>query len=423
MAVEVIMPKLGMSMEEGTVVLWHKQKGDSVKKGDSVVSISSEKIENEVEAPVDGVLLEILAEVDTVVPVGKAIGYIGKPGERLPDQEEVAATAEAEVSPKTFTMNVSKDTEGEKKHPPAGSGMKRKRISPAARQLAKVEGIDVETIEGTGPLGRVTKEDVKKALERFDAEQSPKVEIKPERTQAQKVKETKEAVTVRDFSGIRKVIGSRMHESMQNTAQLTMMRNADVTELMAFRKRLNSSLDDVNGEQRKITVTDLLAKAVTFALQKHPNMNSALIENKIYEYHSVHLGIAAATERGLVVPVIKDAHQKSLIAMSNEIQRLGQKAKDGQLTSDEMKGSTFTITNLGASQISFFTPVLNPPETGILGVGLIEELAVFDNGQVVPKLKLPLSLTFDHQVIDGEPASQFLNTVIEYLEHPYRLVM
>lgn len=418
MAKEIIMPKLGMSMTEGTVVLWHKKKGDPIKKGEPIVSISSEKIENEVEAPMDGELIEVSAEVDDVVPVGKALGYVGEPGEEVPEQsaEKQADISDSNEKEQVKSPAATEKTETKLKSSPSTGG--RKRVSPAAKKLARQHGVDIETVDGTGPQGRIVKEDILKAAEEKQTEPAPPAS--PSHSPVEKV-ETKEP-TKKNFSGIRKVIAQRMHESMQNSAQLTIMRNADVTDLMAFQKHIRRDLESTEREI-KVTITDLLAKAVAMALVKHPEMNSAQIDNTIYQYHHVHLGIAAANDKGLVVPVVFHAHEKNIEQLSDAVRALGQKAKDGTLTTEEMSGSTFTITNLGRSGVSFFTPVLNPPEIGILGVGTIEEIAVFQDGEVVPKNKLPLSLTFDHRIIDGEPASRFLDTVIRYLEHPYSLLV
>ncbi len=423
MAKEIIMPKLGMSMTEGTVVMWHKKKGDPIKKGEPIVSISSEKIENEVEAPMDGELIEVSAAVDDVVPVGKALGYVGEPGEEVPEQhvEERADISESPQkeqakSPAATEAAATEKTETKLESSPSTGA--RKRVSPAAKKLARQHGVDIETVDGTGPQGRIVKEDILKAAEEKQTEPAPPAS--PSLSSVEKV-ETKEP-TKKNFGGIRKVIAERMHESMQNSAQLTIMRNADVTALITFQKNIRKDLESTEREL-KVTITDLLAKAVTMALIKHPEMNSAQIDNTIYQYHHVHLGIAAATEKGLVVPVVFHAQEKSIQQLSDAIRTLGHKAKDGTLTTEEMSGSTFTITNLGKSGISFFTPVLNPPEIGILGVGTIEEMAVFQDGEVVPKNKLPLSLTFDHRIIDGEPASRFLDTMIRYLEHPYSLLV
>ncbi|SES00962.1 dihydrolipoamide acetyltransferase family protein [Salisediminibacterium halotolerans] len=421
MAKAVVMPKMGMSMEEGTVVEWLKQEGDTVNKGEAIASISSEKIENEVEAPFDGVLISISAPVDSVVKVGEPIGYVGEAGEQAPHGEapKSAESSEAETvneHPKKEDTSVAVQTPAADDRS-AGNG--RHKASPAARKLAKSKGVDLSAVTGSGPNGRITKDDVLQAASgsvQTETEQ-PAIPL----PDPEQLKAVRQQPAEKDFSGIRKVIGERMHESIQQSAQLTIMRYADVTELMAFRKKLNTELADA-GVTGKATVTDMVCRAAVSALKEYPFMNSALIEDKIYEYPYVHLGIAAAMKRGLMVPVVFDADQLSLRELSAKIRQMADKVADGSIGSDELKGSTFTVTNLGASKVGFFTPILNPPETGILGVGAIEETAVFDGRRHKEALKLPLSLTFDHRIVDGEPAAQFLDAVIRRLEHPHVLV-
>lgn len=417
MAKQVVMPKMGMSMEEGTIVLWHKSEGDPVKKGEALVSISSEKIENEVESPQDGVLLKIAAEVDETVKVGEVIGVVGQEGESADTGDK--QPAEEDKSSVATTAEPAKEKTASEKPQPAASGQedRRIRVSPAAKKLAKEKGVDLNSVTGTGPKGRVTREDILRAAKEGGEEPSGS---EPDQASAP-VQAPTEAAKTRPYSNIRKVIGERMNDSIHQSAQLTMMRYAHVTKLMAFRKETNEALLAVHGS-RKLTVTDLVARAVVLALLKHPFMNSALVNETIYEYNHVHLGIAASMERGLMVPVVKDAHHLSTLALSGAIRSLGQKTKDNQLSQDEMKGSTFTITNLGASGIGFFTPILNTPETGILGVGAGEETLKLKDGQPVQSIQLPLSLTFDHRVVDGEPASQFFATVVNLLEEPHALI-
>lgn len=421
LAKAIVMPKMGMSMEEGTVVEWLKQEGDAVKKGEALVSISSEKIENEVEAPLDGVLISISAPVDSVVKVGEPIGYVGEAGEQ-PPQEEAPKSAESSTS-EAAAEATAKEAAPVAVHAPESQEDSdddaRRKASPAARKLAKSKGVDLSAISGTGPKGRVTKDDVLQAAagSMQTEEEQPAIPL-PDQEQLKAVRQEPE---VKDFAGIRKVIGERMHESMQQSAQLTIMRYADVTEFMAFRKKLNTELSEA-GVGGKVTVTDMICKAAVSALKEHPNMNSASIEDKIYEYPYVHLGVAAAMKRGLMVPVVFDADQLNLSGLSKKIRNLADKVADGSIGSDELKGSTFTVTNLGASKVGFFTPILNPPETGILGVGAIESTVVLDQGHPKEALKLPLSLTFDHRIVDGEPAAQFLDALIRRLENPHVLV-
>jgi pyruvate dehydrogenase E2 component (dihydrolipoamide acetyltransferase) len=224
---------------------------------------------------------------------------------------------------------------------------------------------------------------------------------------------------------MRKVIATRMLESLQQSAQLTMTAKVDLTELLSLQKQLAVEIE--RRQEGKLTVTDFIARAVVLSLKKHKQLNSAYFANqqeaRIETYGHVHLGIAVALEKGLVVPVIRHADTLTLLEISKAIKSLGERARNNQLSGDEMKGSTFTISNLGAYGVEYFTPVLNPPEAGILGVGAIEAVPMYRGEELTRCSLLPLSLTFDHRVLDGAPAAQFLGSVKDYLEHPYTLLL
>jgi pyruvate dehydrogenase E2 component (dihydrolipoamide acetyltransferase) len=212
-----------------------------------------------------------------------------------------------------------------------------------------------------------------------------------------------------------------MQESLQTSAQLTHHMKVDITELLSLKKKTASQVEKQHNS--KLTVTDFIARGVVLSLLEHKQMNSALIDNEIHIYNTVHLGIAVDVENGLVVPVVNGADSKSLVELSHSIKELTELAKTKQLKSDQMKGSTFTISNLGSYGIEYFTPILNSPETGILGVGTAQETPVFIGDQVQKRILLPLSLTFNHQVLDGAPAAQFLQTLKKYLEEPINLFL
>jgi pyruvate dehydrogenase E2 component (dihydrolipoamide acetyltransferase) len=413
MAVEIFMPKLGMSMKEGTVVEWLKKKGDKVKKGESIAVISSDKIETDVEAPQDGVLLDILVKQDETVEVGKVIGYIGQEGEKIGDQsnetpQEIPQQAMQEVAVSVGTIEAK------------ATSRHMLRVSPAARKLAREAGIDLSNIKGSGPKGRITRADVEKAIQLKQASLQPVREMQMI-AEANQVTTEQKGVTVKPVTGMRKVIATRMFTSLQQTAQLTIHMKADVTELLELQEKLREELQDE--PDIKLTITDFIARATILALCTHKQMNSLYQNGHIHTYDSVHLGIAVALENGLVVPVIPYAEKLSLKEISKKIKELSVRAREGRLSSEEMKGSTFTITSLGAYGVEFFTPVLNPPEVGILGVGTVTDTPVFVEDAIQKRKILPLSLTFDHQVIDGAPASQFLTTIKNHLEKPYKMLL
>lgn len=416
MATAIIMPKMGMGMSEGTVVEWLKNKGDEVKKGESVVVISSDKIEKDIEAPDDGVLIDIEAETDDVIPVGEAIGYVGAAGEAVASKrKESTGNVEEPRAAGTFPAAAAK--------PSVMPGRVKIRVSPAARQLAKGSDIDINQVTGTGPHGRITKADILKAIAVRDEEKkkTQRAEIPLQQAETSASPTGNPGLRKKTVSGMRKVIADRMYASLQQTAQLTIQMTADVTDLLVFQKRARAVYPVDDGV--RLTITDFIAKATVAALLKHKPLNSTYSENTITIFDSVHLGVAVALEEGLVVPVVRHAENDSLSALSKKIGTLSRKARDKKIETNEMKGSTFSITSLGTYGVEFFTPVLNPPEVGILGVGTISERPVFVGDEIGRRSLLPLSLTFDHRAVDGAPAAAFLSEVKANLEAPLKLTL
>lgn len=420
MATEIIMPKMGMGMEEGTVVEWLKHKGDSVKKGESVVSISSDKIEKDLEAPEDGVLIDIEAGEDAVVPIGHPLGYIGAQGETVSAQ---ASSSDASASAGSSAVAVAeKPVATAAVEPPQEASrlpeQPRLRVSPAARKLAKTQRVDLNQVTGTGPQGRITKSDVAA----FAAQQEKQPAPQPAAASpAQPAPNAAEEGSVRKVTGMRKVIAQRMFESLQTSAQLTLQTTADVTELLKFQKEARAAYP-VNDDVR-LTITDFIAKATINTLLKHPEMNGYYQNDTITTFKSVQLGVATALDEGLVVPVVKDADKKSISAISREIRKSSKAARSGKLDTLQLSGSTFTVSSLGTYGIGFFTPVLNQPEIGILGVGTINAQPVYVGEELQKRSMLPLSLTFDHRAVDGAQAAVFLVDLKANLEAPFKLVL
>ncbi|AAP09730.1 MULTISPECIES: dihydrolipoamide acetyltransferase family protein [Bacillus] len=399
MAVEVVMPKLGMAMKEGIITNWNIKAGDNVAKGELIASINSEKIETEIEAPADGTVLDIAVSEDEGVPPGTVICYIGKPNEKVEMQESTHVVEE-----KTFNIEVQNVQNQE----PNGKEVAKQRIkiSPVAKKIAKSENLGIKVLVGTGPGGRITKADVLKALEVRG--------IVPE------ISEQEESNVI-PVTGMRKAIANRMHASLQNSAQLTLTMKVDVTDLVALHKEIAKVVQ--KRYDNKLTITDFVSRAAVLALGEHKEMNSAYIDDAIHQFEHVHLGMAVALEKGLIVPAIRFANNLSLVELSKEIKNVAQKARAGSLSSDDMHGTTFTISNLGSFGIEYFTPVLNTPETGILGIGAIEHVPVYKGKKLKKGSMLPLSLTFDHRVLDGAPAAAFLRTIKHYLEEPITILL
>ncbi|WP_438421439.1 dihydrolipoamide acetyltransferase family protein [Bacillus siamensis] len=397
MAVKVVMPKLGMAMKKGEVSVWNKKVGDPVEKGESIASINSEKIEMDIEAPESGTLLHIKVKEGEGVPPGTAICYIGENGEEVREKETPAP--ENEEKPQAEPENIPVPKAGQKrKH--------RVKISPVARKMAEKAGLKVDTLNGTGPGGRIVKADVIKAM---------KTEAEPQSSVQTAQPEGKPA------SAMRKVIADRMHKSLQNSAQLTLTMKADITELLKWQRQLADSAKKRSGV--KLTVTHFVSRAAVLALKQHPELNSSYQEERVITYPYIHLGMAVSLDNGLVVPVIRDAEKLSFLELADHISTSARRAREGNASGDDLRGSTFSITNLGGYGVEHFTPILNPPEAGILGVGASYETPAFKGDELVKSTILPLSLTFDHRVCDGAPAADFLKTVKTLLEEPAGLIL
>lgn len=406
MATEILMPKLGLTMTEGTVEHWFVNEGDEVHAGDAVAEISSEKLTGEVVAPESGTIIKIVAQVGDVVPSKAPIAYIGKPGEQIGSPSPSAGTPEVQTV-KTPVANEPAKTESNVK-----DDGERIFITPIARKMAKKLGIDIRNVVGTGGNGRITRLDILRYQASME-KASPATDSVPSAS----------AVSYgAGLAGLRKTIAQRMMRSVQTTAQVTNHRKVDITELMKFREDIKSKVKEPL-DNNELSINTLLTKAVVLALKDTPDMNAWYHNGEYIRVEEVHIGMATAVEDGLVVPVVKNAHLMSLSQLGAAIKKVTTEARQGTLDGSLYSGSTFTITNLGGYEIEYFTPILNTPEVGILGVGAIQKELALENGEVVEKLKLPLSLTYDHQIIDGAPAAEFLGKIADYLQDPYRLLL
>lgn len=400
MATNILMPKLGLTMTEGTVESWYKKEGDEVKKGDTVCTISSEKLTHDVEAPTDGILLKIIVEEMGEAPCTEPIGFIGETGESVAGvsspAEETSPTevqAQQEVKADAYPIPTRKENE-------------RIFITPIASKIAAERGIDYSEITGTGGNGRITRLDVKNFVSAVKA--APAAATSTNAGEG--------------LSGMRKVIAKRMHHSLQKTAQVTLHRKANVSPLMTFRADMKAKIgDSLSGGQ--LNINTLLVRAVVLALKDYPEMNASYANGEHSVHKNIHIGMAVAVDEGLIVPVVKDATNQTLTELAKNLTNVTNGARSNALSGDLLTGSTFTISNLGHAGIEYFTPILNTPEIGILGVGAIDsKLAFSDNKEIIEKQELPLSLTFDHQVVDGAPAAEFLQRICHYLENPYLLI-
>lgn len=412
MVIPIVAPKLGMSMSDVTLVEWKVKEGEKVEKGAIVLVIETEKTEWNVEAGATG-FLHILVQEGSKAKIGQVVGLIAETLEEFESLKKETALpplrAEAmEGHPSPITQATTSTIESE--------GKERIRISPIARKMAEEYRIDISRIKGTGPEGRIVKEDIERAIEEKKREPVSREEFPPLLYQGRRLKETI------PLKGMRKAIAERMVGSLSGSAQLSFLGEFDATELVNLREALFSKEKDLGV---RITYTEILVFILARVLRDHRDMNVSLMENEIKVWEDINIGIAVALgKEGLLVPVVKQADKKSLIEISKEVKGLVERTREGKILPEEVTGGTFTLTSLGSIGVSYFqTPVINPPESAILGTGPIMEKPVVKQGQIVIASMMPYSLTFDHRVINGFGAEQFLRRLKELIETPGLLLM
>ena len=452
MAVELRMLQMDQTMTKGKIGKWLVQEGDTVTEGQPLLEIETDKVVHEQESPTDGVIAQILAEEGTNVPVNALLAVIGAPGEEVerveadtavaqqePEAEEPVQPAQPKTTPPPTTVapkaspaarqlaeklaiDLTEITasgpggrilEGDVQRyidlrGPLPTEAARLKASPLARRLAKEHGVNLSSIAGSGPDGRIVRDDVLQAAS--TAPETPTVETPA----------PQQAAEVIAMDGIRGIIAERMTLSVQTNASVTLHTEVDATAFVELRGMLN---DKLQAREVNITYTDLLIKVVANALREHPRLNATLTDEGIHLLSAINIGVAVALEDGLVVPVVRDADTERLSDISARVKDYAERARSNQLTPGELQGGTFTITNLGNFGIDAFTPIINPPESAILGVGRILKKPVVHEDEIVVRSMLTLSLTFDHRVVDGAPAAQFLQTVSDYIQDPYLLLV
>ncbi|GIN22184.1 MAG TPA: 2-oxo acid dehydrogenase subunit E2 [Bacillus bacterium] len=360
---EVKMPRTSDEIEESLIVFWHVEKGDSVEEGDVLVEVQTEKAVFEIEAEMEGIISEIVVRRGESAKVGDVLAKIEReaPGNSKEADSKTDNKIGKEKIPESLFV----------------------RISPRLRKLARDLKVDLTEVKGTGKEGAITKKDIENVAEGGGAHQ--------------------ETGVVTEMSGIRKTIGTRMMTSLQESAQLTLTSWVDVTELVKRRQESGSN----------VSWNALISYAAIKALKQHPAVNAHVQGENIIWHENIHLGIAVDTAEGVYVPVLKEANQMSLSQLDQELKEIVKSVMSKNLSSVTLKGSTFTVTNLGNFGIGFFTPILNPPEAGILGVGKIEPHLIMEEGEVVQRERIPLSLTIDHRVVDGAPGAKLLQTIAD----------
>ena len=431
MITEVILTQLGETMDEGTIAAWHKQVGDRVEKGEALCAVETDKAVLDVVAPTSGYLAKIVAEPGATIPVLQVIGYLAdQPGEvaGAPAPAVPSDGGGAEAPTPAQPAEAVQSSEAPEPGPPL-------RVTPAAKRVAREHGIDVAKLKGTGPGGRVVEKDVWAQIHlQQEAAKAPAVAAPADGGRGEEpaiARPTPAAPVVAapaagewdlvPLTRMRRIIAERLSQTYREAVHVTLHCEADVAEAGKLRTQLSQEWEAKHGV--KVTFTDLIVKAVAKALTEHRSVNASFAEDGIRLHRRANVGVAVAVPNGLVVPVIRDADGLPLLEISKAVRRLTERARAGQITPDELHGGTFTVTNMGMMGVDTFTPIINGGEGAILGVGRIADRPAVCEGALTIRPLMPLSLSFDHRVVDGAGAAAFLARVKQILESPYLILV
>ncbi len=455
MAIKFGMPSLGHTMEKGKVIEWLKQEGETLAKGEPMVVIETDKVVTEVEAPVDSVLVRIVVPQEEERPIGAILALLGSPGENLspadidqllgddgvasaapasggtPAASGVAAGDRVKISPVARKLaqdrgldpatipgfgpggRITKDDVLRAVDAAAGlaaaASGERVKISPIARKLAEEYGIDAGTVAGTGPGGRITKDDILRTVEAAKAAPAASAPTAP-------VAAAVLAAQTIPLTGIRGRVAERMYESWNTIPRVTEVMQVDMSATVAFREAMLGQWEQQFGV--RISLNDLITKAVAIALSRHPRLNATMAEREVHVYDQINIGVAVNLDEGLIVPVVRQVDRKDLGQISRESRELAERARSGRMQLDDLSDGTFTITNLGTTGIDLFTPIINPPQVAILGVGMIQKRPVVVGDALAVRPSAYLCLVFDHRAVDGVPAARFLQELQQLLSKP-----
>lgn len=385
MVTDLVMPRYSLTMEKGTIVKWLKKEGEPVEKGEPLVEVEADKVTTQVDSPASGVLLKICHPEDMEVPVGRPIAYIGKPGEEIPKTEPL-------VSPESTRLGRPEALEAIKKR---GAKI---RASPLARRIAREHEVDLAQVLGSSIGGKITKEDVLKFIE----------------TQ----KDTRAVRETLPMKSMQRTIAERMARSIRTAAHCSITIEADASRMKKLRQELNAKSESEG--KPKVSHTAIIVKAVAMALKEQPIVNATLEDDLIKILEDTNIGVAVEVGEGeatgLLVPVVRKASEKSILDINEELNNLVDRARSGRILHEDLSGGTFTITNLGMYGVEAFTPIINPPETAILGIGAIVDKPVVIEGEIQVRPLMNITMSFDHRVLNGAPAARFLHRLKAILE-------
>ncbi len=412
MAETISMPKLGFDMAEGLLVRWVKQVGENINKGDVLAEIETDKATVEVESSASGVVLSHIVEQGSIVPVNAPIAVVGAAGEKV---DAPAATPKPEAKAEEKPAAPTQPTAAPSAQAPAPATSGPVKASPLARKVAKDNGINLASVQGTGPGGRVTRKDVEAAL----AGGQPSAVSRPSAQVSSTPVVISHDDTVIQTTKLRQAIGRRLVESKQTIPHFYVTHEYKMEALMDMRKQINAYLP----ENEKVSVNDFIIKAAALTLRQFPNLNATIKGNEIIQFGHVNVSVAVTVPGGLMTVVVKDADAKSLRQISGEIKAMAGRARDGKVKPEDVDGSTFSTSNLGMYDVEEFIAIVNPPEAAILAIGSAKETPVVVNGEIKIGSRMKATISIDHRVSDGAEAAQFMQKMAEFLENPVRMLV
>jgi pyruvate dehydrogenase E2 component (dihydrolipoamide acetyltransferase) len=420
MAETINMPKLGFDMAEGTLVRWLKNVGDKVVKGEVLAEIETDKATVEVESSAGGVVRKLLVDEGAVVPINTPIAIVGTADEKLDEivpeeitQTSTAAKPQRAVSIPSMDSSHAEPIASESQSAISNQQSKILKASPLAKNIARQRGIDLGQVHGTGPGGRIVRRDVESALT-----SAPTSDIRPSTSSLSMPGAVRHEDETIQFSKLRQAIARRMADSKKTTPHFYVTHEYKMESLLDIRRQLNNLLP----ENEKVSVNDFIVKAVALTLRQFPNLNASLNGNSVLRHGSINIGIAVSVEGGLLTIVCREADQKPLPKISSEVKGMAAHVREGKVRSEEIEGSTFSVSNMGMYDVENFAAIINPPEAAILAVGTAREVPVVENGIVKTGWRMKATISVDHRISDGVEAAKFMQALAVFLEEPLRML-
>ena len=413
MAETINMPKLGFDMAEGVLIRWVRQVGETINKGDVLAEIETDKATVEVASSASGVVLQHIVDPGTVVPVNSPIAIIGQVGEKVeaPAADSGKQMANVKVQEKPVPQLTKAPAASQQTQPASGPV----KASPLAKRIAREKNIDLVTLQGSGPGGRIVRKDVESAMAGVEKTAVSRP-LLPASIQPDVVSHNDKVVQT---TKLRQAIARRLVESKMTIPHFYVTREFKVDSLMDIRRQVNGYFP----ENEKVSVNDFIIKAVALTLRQFPNLNSILQDNQVIQFGHVNVGVAVTVPGGLMTVVVRGTDQKTLRQISAEVKAMAARARNGKVKPEDVEGSTFSTSNLGMYDVEDFIAIINPPEAAILAISSAREVAVVDNGQVKPGWRMKATISVDHRVSDGAEAAQFMQALAEFLENPARLLV